>query len=55
MSTRPSVARIRFLLDRIMENLVIAILIMAGVIGVCLALAAGLLYLSVNGRWTDFE
>ena len=38
-----------------MENLITAILIMAGVIGVCLALAAGLLYLSVNARWTELE
>jgi hypothetical protein len=37
-----------------MENLVTAILI-AGVTGASLALGAGLLYLSVNARWTELE
>ena len=35
-----------------MENLITAILIMAGVTGASLALGA---YLSVNARWTELE
>jgi hypothetical protein len=38
-----------------MENMITAILIMAGVTGASLALGAGLLYLSVNARWTELE
>ncbi len=38
-----------------MENLITAILIMVGVTGSFLAIGAGLLYLSVNARWTELE